>query len=112
MNSNTEKFKIRFEGISIAEANSKANRLRDDILDSVFNVDVYIEKENQSYQDAGSTLILILGTPAILALAKGISNYLSRDRAKITIEKDGKIVAVNISGDDAARIAETFQKNI
>lgn len=108
--SDQQTFTIRFEDISLDEAGKKAIALRRDLLDASPDVRVEIEKDDPSNQDFGATLILVLGTPAILAIAKGIANYLSRDRAKITIEANGKIIAEGVSGDDAARIAEAMSQ--
>ncbi len=103
-------YRIRFEGLSLAEANVKAARLRQDILDSTSDVSATVEKDDPLTQDFGATIVLVLGTPAILAVAKGIANYLARERGTISIDADGTVVATGISGDDAARIAEAFGK--
>lgn len=100
--------RIRFEDIPLAKANVMAARLREEILDSSDDVSVTLEKDAPLNQDFGATLLLVLGTPAAIAIAKGIANYLSRDHATISIEADGKVVAEGISGGDAARIAEAF----
>lgn len=101
-------FKIRFQDISLAEAGEKAARLRQEILDSSPNVRVQLEKEDPLTQDPGTILAIILAGPAIVEIAKGIANYLSRERGKIIIEKNGKIIAEGISGADAARIMEAL----
>ena len=54
---------------------------------------------------------MVVGTPAVLAVAKGIADYLRRDRGRISIEVNGTIVAENISGEDAARIAEAMSSS-
>lgn len=103
-------FTIRFEDVSLDEAGKKAVALRRDLLDVSPDIRVDIQKDDPSNQDFGATLILVLGTPAIIAIAKGIADYLSRDRGKITIEANGKVIAEGISGDDAARIAEAMSQ--
>ena len=52
-------------------------------------VSVSLTKDDATNQDFGATLILVLGTPAILAVANGIASYIARDRAKIVISKNG-----------------------
>jgi hypothetical protein len=100
---------IRFQDVSLDVASQKARALRMDLLDTSPGIKVDIKKDDPTNQDFGATLVVVLGTPAVLAIAKGIANYLSRDRAKITIEANGKVVvAEGISGDDAARIAEAI----
>ncbi len=62
--------KIRFEDVTSGEASIKASNFRQYILDNHSDVQVDIEKEDPTTQDFGATLVLILGTPAILALSK------------------------------------------
>jgi hypothetical protein len=104
-------FKIRFQDLSVAEANVQAARLRQEILDISPDVRVEVEKEDPRTMDFGSTLVLVLGAPAIVAIAKGIANYLSRAHGRIIIEKDGTIIAEGISGGDVARIVEALSVN-
>ena len=112
MNSN-QTFRIRFENATTAEANQRASELREILLDITPDVSVEVIKEDQSTQDFGSTLVLVLGAPAIIVIEKGIADYLSRLGGSITIEdKSGKVIAKGIQSKDAARIAEAFsQKN-
>lgn len=110
MDDQTNKFELRFDDLSAAEAGTKARKLRQELLAASPDISVAVEKDDPTNQDFGATLILILGTPAIIAIANGIASYLKRERAKITISANGKIVAEGISGDDAARIAEAFSK--
>ena len=110
MSDETSSIKIRFEDVTIAEAGGLAASLREDLLDISPDIGVRIEKDDPSTQDFGATLVLVLGTPAVLAVAKGVADYLRRKRGTITIEKDGTLVATGISGDDAARIAEAFSQ--
>ena len=104
MSNEKQNFKIRFEEPSVAEAGDKAEGLRQDLLEGSPDVRAKIEQQDPSNQDFGATLVLILGAPAAVAVAKGIADYLRRVGGKITIEADGKIVATNISGDDLGKI--------
>jgi hypothetical protein len=108
MSDGEKSFKIRFENVSLAEGGIKASRLREKLLDTSQDVQAEIEKDDPSTQDFGATLVLVLGAPAMVAIAKGIADYLRRDRGSISIEADGKIIAQGISGEDAARIAEAM----
>jgi hypothetical protein len=108
MANEAQNFKIRFEGLSVAEAGNKAEGLRRDLLEVSPDVRVKIEQEDPSNQDFGATLVLILGAPAAVALAKGVADYLRRVGGKITIEADGKIIGENISGDDIGKIEQAL----
>lgn len=100
---------IKFEGISAAEGNQYASELRNMLLDSTPDVKVDQRRDDTRTQDLGATLVLILGTPAVIAISKAIGNWLQlRNSASLTIEKDGRIIAKNITSKDAARLAELF----
>jgi hypothetical protein len=108
---NNQTFNIRFENVSAAEASQKASQLRAILLDLSPDASAEVIKDNQSTQDFGTVLVLVLGTPAVVIIAKGIADYLSRVGGTITIEdKNGKVIAKGIQSKDAARIAEAFSK--
>jgi hypothetical protein len=108
MSEGEKTFIIRFQDVSLAEAGSKADRLRNEILDASSEVEVIVEKDDPNTQDFGSILVLVLGTPAIIVIAKGIADFLRRERATIEIESNGRVIAKGIRGGDAARIAEAM----
>ena len=101
---------IKFESTSTAAANRYADELREAILDASSDVQVTLKKDDPSTMDFGGTLVILLGTPAVIAIAKGIGNWLKRrNTACITIEApDGRVIARNISSKNAARLAEMF----
>jgi hypothetical protein len=104
-------FKIRFENETVADAGQKASELRYSLLDTSPDISVQITKDDPTTQDFGATLVLILGAPAAVAIAKGIADYLSRRGGTITIEDEhGKVIAQNVKSADLARIAEAFAK--
>jgi len=104
-------FIIHFENESVADSGQKVAELRDALLDLTPDVSIKIIKDDQSSQDFGATLVLVLGAPAVVIIAKGISDYLSRAGGTVTIEgSNGKVVAKNIKSNDAARMVEAFSK--
>jgi hypothetical protein len=108
---NDQTFMISFEDESVADSGQKVVQLRDTLLDLTPDVSAEIVKENQSTQDFGATLVLVLGAPAVVVIAKGITDYLSRTGATLTIQdRNGKVIAKNIKSTDAARIVEAFSQ--
>lgn len=100
---------IRFNGATAAEADRYAQELRDTLLDATPNAKVDRRQDTPHTQDLGTTLVLILGTPAVTAIAVALGNWLKlRNSASITIEKDERVIAKNITSKDAARLAELF----
>jgi hypothetical protein len=106
---------IQFEGLSLREAGVKADELQKVLLDIKHDEDgeelesINLKKENQDTQDFGTTLVLVLGTPAVIAVARGLATYLGRTGTKVLIRKNGDIVLENVSGADTARIVEALK---
>lgn len=103
-------FEVRFEDCSLDIAQSKVAELSEYILDASSDVEVKISKDDQTTMDFGATLVLILGAPAVVAVAKGISVYLSRAGGTVSISAEGAIETKNISGDDVAKIVAALSK--
>jgi hypothetical protein len=106
---------IELEGLSLSEAGVNADNLRKELLDIKNDEDgdelesIKLKKQSQDTQDFGTILVLVLGTPAVIALARGLAAYLERTRTKITIRKNGEIVLENVRGGDAAKIIEALK---
>jgi hypothetical protein len=63
-------YTIEFEGVALADANRYADDLRDILLDASPDVRVMVKRDDPSSMDFGGTLILMLGTSAVVAIAK------------------------------------------
>lgn len=103
--------RIRLEDISVAEASSGIKALRNDVLDADRSVKADIVQDDPTHQDFGATLVLILGAPAAIAVAKGIANWLAREGGKATLCMDvggGKVVKFKGKSADAAAIARAL----
>jgi hypothetical protein len=103
------RFVIRFPGTSTADANRLAADLARTLRDLDRQVAVEQHRERPDTLDFGATLVIVLGTASVTALAKGISAWLKRHSgARIEINADGSVIASNLDSGDAARIAEAF----
>ena len=98
-------FQIRFRDCTPDEANAYSEELQQELREADPNISLVRLKDNHEAQDFGATLVLILGTGAITAVAKGFSAWIARSSgAKVVITKDGEVMAENIDSRDAARI--------
>ena len=105
------RFEIRFRDCTPDEANDYAADLEAELDGVDAEVNVSRQKDQQDAQDFGATLVLILGTGAITALAKGLSTWIARNSgARVVITKDGKVVAENLNSEDAARVVASVFK--
>ena len=108
---------VRFEGLSPGEAGIEAQRLQELLSDASPDVSVMLQRERAESMDMGATLVLLLGTPAIIAVAKGIATFLKQRGPRagdLIVERvgaDGRIERFRFTGDsaDAARVAEALQ---
>ena len=103
-----QRYTITFDDVSVADANRWSSELKESILDATPNVEVEQQRDNPYSQDLGTTLVLILGTPAIIAVAKAIGNWLTlRRQVSITIKSpQGEIIGTNLTSKDAMKLAE------
>ena len=101
---------LHFNELSQAEAHRYAEELRNVLLNASPEIAVQRKHDDPGTQDFGATLVLVLGTPAVVAAATAIGNWLQlRTKASLTIETpDKKIVAQNVTRKDASRLAELF----
>src|SRR5437763_12443611 len=99
---------ITFEGVSPADANRYAEELRNALLDATPDVTVQRRRENPYTQDFGATLVLILGTPAVVAVVTAVRDWLTlRNSASLTWKTaDEQIIVQNISSKNAAQLAQ------
>ena len=106
---NEHEFVVRFEGLSSAEAGEQAQLLKEALLDASPEVSARIKRHGDETMDLGATLIVVLGTPAVIAIAKGIAAFIARERkGTLVIESDGRVVFEGRSS-DAAKVAEALQ---
>jgi hypothetical protein len=97
-----QQYVIHFDDASTADANRYASELRDAILDASPDVAVEQRRDDEHAQDFGATLVLLAGTPAAMAVARAIGNWVTRTRGTITItDGDTRIVVENVPGGEA-----------
>jgi hypothetical protein len=98
---------IRFDEMEPAEAGRAADSLRRSIQELDPTIEAKRIRANDETMDFGASLAVTLATPAVVALAKGISNWLARTHtSKLTvIGPDERIIVENISARDAADLA-------
>ena len=102
---------IEIGDVPAARANQYASELKEDLLDATGGkIKVEHSKADQGTQDFGATLVLLLGTPALIVVAKGVRDWLARrPDASVTIKsKDGEIIASNLKSKDAAALADKW----
>ena len=102
-----EKFIIKVQDVSVADSGVLLQDLREMILDSHPDVSAELKRDDPEAQDFGATLALLLGTPALIAVAKGIEAWLKlHHSSKLRIEKDGRVVAENLTGAQVINLAK------
>lgn len=103
-------FVLTFPEASLAQANQYASDLAGTLRQLEKSIVVEQRRDRQDTQDFGATLVLVLGTASITAVANGIATWLLRNSgAKLQITSRGTVIATNLNSGDAARIAEAFK---
>ena len=99
---------ITFDDVSAAQASRYAEELREFLLDASPEIKVQRKRDNTHTLDFGSTLVLVLGTPAAAAAVTAIGNWLAlRNQASLTIKRaNEEIVVQNITSKKAAELAQ------
>lgn len=109
--SQQHEIKIRFPELNLSEAGKAARALRETIEDESPDLDLSVEKDDPTNMDFGATLAVVIGTPAVLALARGIALWLARKRSTLEFEIDGDRVTFRAEGsldENTARIVEAL----
>ena len=99
---------VTFEGVPPSDANRYAEELRNALLDATADITVERKRENPQAQDFGTSLVLMLGTPATAAVVTALGNWLRlRKNASLSWKSaDGEINIKNISSKDVVELAE------
>ncbi len=109
-----ETYIITFDTADAADANRHAEELRQALLDASPDVEAYRRRNDPYTQDFGGTLVLLLGTPAAVAVAKAIGDWLALRRGTITIEAENgeitKITGTNLSSEAQLKVLEIMKK--
>ena len=109
----TQSFTVSFIDSTVAEMNGYAEDLRGELSEAHDDVRVDRRRHDPEAQDFGATLVLVLGTPAIVAVAKALHTWLSRNNtAIVTIERlDGqKLVVRNLESKDVPTTVAAFME--
>lgn len=110
---------LSIEAVSVAQANSDAQSLEKQINLAAPAVDTKIVRSDPNAQDFGATLVLVLGTPAVIALAKGIADWLKARATGTTSlklrDKAGNVILevdAATSGDVRALVEGTLKEHL
>jgi hypothetical protein len=105
------RYTIKFEDLEAADAGKAADSLRRSLQEVDPTMQAKRVRTETEAMDFGTALEVILAAPALIELAKGISNWLSRTHSsKVTvIGPDGQTIVENIGASDAAELAEKLQ---
>lgn len=103
-----QEYIITFDKSSVADANRWASELKEVLLEATPDIKVRQQNTHPYSQDFGTTLVLVLGTPVVVVVAKALGNWLLLHReTSITIKTaQGEIVGTNITTNDALKLAE------
>ena len=100
---------ISFPGITKDLANRFAKALADDLKLNIVGLQkAESRRDDESAQDFGATIVLILGTAAATAVAKGIRTWLERNNTSAELYENGTVIVKNLKSEDIATIAKAM----
>jgi acetylornithine deacetylase/succinyl-diaminopimelate desuccinylase-like protein len=103
---------ISFGDTTTAEGNRFAGSLAETLRGLNPTIQVERIRERPDTQDFGASLAVILGTAAVVELAKGIASWLARNSgSKIEIRREGQVVmfASHLDSVDVPKLAEALR---
>ena len=103
-------FVLRFEGITLDEGNVLARELEAEVRAAHRDAEARVTKDDQANQDFGATLLLILGTPAVVIVARAIADYIQRRGVSVSITPEGGVSINNLKSSDVANVVKNLPK--
>jgi hypothetical protein len=103
-------FELRFEGITLDEGNVLAKELEAEIRASHKDVEARVSKDDKTNQDFGATLVLMLGTPAVVIVARAIADYIQRRGVSVSITPAGGVSITGVKSGDVANVVKNLPK--
>jgi hypothetical protein len=103
---------IELEGVPEDVAGRYADELRNALLDSSGDLMAELKRGKDNTQDFGSTVVLILGAPAVVVAAKALGDYVKLRRSvrlKITTPDGRQVEVDNATSSDAKSIVQMLQ---
>jgi hypothetical protein len=104
-------YNITFGHLGAADAGRAADSLRRTLQEIDPAITANVSRTDKEAMDFGASLTILLTAPSIVALAKGISDWLARTHdSKVTVKGlDGEVIVENVSARDAISLAEKLQ---
>lgn len=111
----TEPGQVRIDAVATGrEGVEVIDDLERFVAGELLDVEAVRVKEDQSTQDFGATLVLLLGTTGVTALAQGIATWLARrSEAEVRLSRigaDGSHVEVVVGGRPSAEMADVVRE--
>ncbi len=102
---------ISFEGVSPAVAHRYSEELKNALLKAAPDIEIQRGREDPRAQDFGATLVLVLGTPAVVAAVNAIGDWLQRrQQGSLTFRTpQGEVIATNVTNKDILKIIELMR---
>lgn len=99
---------IDLGGAARSEAGILADELRDYLLDADPTISVDVVRLDAETQDLGATLIVLFGTPAVVAISRGIAAWLARRSTSTVVMSAGdkRLEVTNLPSRRAETLAE------
>jgi hypothetical protein len=107
----TQAISIGFQGVTPDVANILAELLASDVRREVRDegrpIEAEVKRTDPTAMDFGTTLVLVLGAPAVVVLARAVRDWAKRTGNNATISINGNTIN-NVASEDVAAIVKAM----
>src|SRR6266850_950883 len=105
-------FIVELENVTEAQGNKLAQNLAQQLKSASPNVEAQPRRTSPNAQDFGASLIIVLGTPAVVAVATAIGTWIARTGTSVTIkDESGQVLVKNVKSGDVPKVVEALKRN-
>jgi hypothetical protein len=97
----SKEFELQIQGVVPSLAGQYGLELQQELLQADPKLKISPRSSGEGHMDFGATLVLVLGTPAVIAVAHGIKAYLARRDVRVVVKSGDKTVELtNMRSED------------
>ena len=109
----SNRLQISFDDVELGRANQLASSLRAALEEEADGCEVSVVRSEAGTMDFGSTLVLVLGSCTLQALATGVANWLAmKPEAAITLRDErGTVIATGLRSRDVLGVLRAWKES-
>lgn len=107
-----QELRVRIDAGTAASSGGHAQALQEQLSRDLRDIQVTTTRTQDEATDFGTTLVLVLGTPVAIELARALHAYMTRTGIDVIIEEPDRTVRLKgLKSEDMAAAIEAAQKS-